>query len=61
MSYKVLLAIAAVLNLEIHQMDVKTAFLHGDIDEEIFVEQPEGLGNGTDQVCKFNKALYGLK
>ncbi len=61
MSYKALFAIAAALDLEIHQMDVKTAFLYGDIDEEIFVEQPEGLGNGSDQVCKLNKALYGLK
>lgn len=61
MSYKALFAIAAALDLEIHQMDVKTAFLYSDIDEEVYVEQPEGLDNGTDQVCKLNKALYGLK
>ena len=61
MSYKALFAIAAALDLEIHQMDVKTAFLYGDIDEEIYVEQPHELGDGTDRVCKLNKALYGLK
>lgn len=61
MSYKALFAIAAALDLEIHQMDVKTAFLYGDIDEEIYVEQPHELSDGTDRVCRLNKALYGLK
>ena len=61
MSYKALFAIAAALDLEIHQMDVKTAFLYGKVDEEIYVEQPTGLEDGTERVCKLNKALYGLK
>ena len=47
MSYKALFAIAAALDLEIEQMDVKTAFLYGDIVEEIFVEQPTDLDDGT--------------
>ena len=38
-----LIAIAAIHNLEIHQMDVKTTFLNGDLDEEIYMEQPEGF------------------
>lgn len=42
MSYKALFAIAAAFDLELEQMDVKTAFLNGDILEEIYVEQPEG-------------------
>jgi ATP-binding cassette subfamily B (MDR/TAP) protein 1 len=44
-------------------MDVKTAFLNGDLDEEIYMIQPEGfLARGRDnQVCKLQKALYGLK
>ena len=46
-------------------MDVKTAFLYGDIEEEVYVEFPEGtgikVGNTKDFVFKFNKALYGLK
>jgi hypothetical protein len=63
MSYKLLFAIAAANDLEIEQMDVKTAFLYGDIDVEVYVEQPEGFGEigKSDKVCKLNKALYGLK
>jgi len=61
MSYKALFAIAAALDLDIEQMDVKTAFLYGDIDEEIYVEQPHELSDGTGRVCRLNKALYGLK
>jgi hypothetical protein len=61
MSYKALLAIAAALDLEIEQMDVKTAFLYGYIDHEIYVEQPHHMTDGTTKVCKLRKALYGLK
>jgi Reverse transcriptase (RNA-dependent DNA polymerase)/GAG-pre-integrase domain len=61
MSYKALFAIAASLDLEIEQMDVKTAFLYGNIDETIYVEQPHGLTDGSNRVCRLNKALYGLK
>ncbi|KAL0388806.1 UNVERIFIED_CONTAM: Retrovirus-related Pol polyprotein from transposon TNT 1-94 [Sesamum radiatum] len=42
-SIRVLIAIAALYDLEIHQMDVKTAFLNGELDEEIYMEQPEGF------------------
>ncbi|RVW64853.1 Retrovirus-related Pol polyprotein from transposon TNT 1-94 [Vitis vinifera] len=57
------LAIAALRNLEIHQMDVKTAFLNGDLDEEIYMEQPEGFSapGQEKKVCKLVKSLYGLK
>lgn len=61
MSYKALFALAAALDLEIEQMDVKTAFLYGTIAEEIYVEQPLGMDDGTPRVCKLLKALYGLK
>ena len=47
-------------NLIIHQMDVKTAYLHALIDYEIFVEQPEGLKTNK-LVYRLNKSLYGLK
>ena len=40
-SIRMVLAIAALRNLEIHQMDVKTTFLNGDLDEEIYMEQPK--------------------
>jgi hypothetical protein len=61
MIYKALFAIAAALDLEIEQMDVKTAFLYGYIDHEIYVEQPHHMTDGTPRVCKLRKALYGLK
>ena len=61
MSYKALFAIAAALDLEIEQMDVKTAFLYGEVDHEIYVEQPHHTTDGTSRVCKLRKALYGLK
>ncbi|RVW31737.1 Retrovirus-related Pol polyprotein from transposon TNT 1-94 [Vitis vinifera] len=51
------------LDLEIQRMDVKTAFLHGDLDTEIYMEQLEGfvLKGKEDYVCKLKKSLYGLK
>ncbi|RYC76970.1 hypothetical protein BFJ63_vAg20155 [Fusarium oxysporum f. sp. narcissi] len=61
MTYKAIFAIAATLDLELGQMDVKTAFLYGKIDEEIYVEQPEGFDDGTERVWKLRNALYGLK
>lgn len=47
----------------LHQMDVKTAFLHGILQEEVFFEQPLGFEahDGKNHVCRLNKALYGLK
>ncbi|QHO13807.1 Retrovirus-related Pol polyprotein [Arachis hypogaea] len=62
-SIRVVLGLAASLNLEVEQLDVKTAFLHGDIDKEIYMEQPEGFEvKGKEHlVCKLKKSLYGLK
>lgn len=42
-SIRIILVIAALRNHEVHQMDIKTAFLNGDLDEEIYMEQPEGF------------------
>ena len=42
-SIRVALGLAARLNLEVEQLDVKTAFLHGDLEEEIYMQQPEGF------------------
>ncbi|KAL4271878.1 hypothetical protein GQ457_13G029750 [Hibiscus cannabinus] len=62
-SIRILLALVAQLNLELAQLDVKTAFLHGDLEEEIYMTQPEGYkdAGGKKWVCKLNKSLYGLK
>ena len=58
-----LIAIAALHNLEIHQMDVKKDFLNGDLNEEIYMDQPEGfISLGQEKkVCRLVKSLYGLK
>lgn len=63
MSYKALFAIAAAKDYEIEQMDVKTAFLYGELSQEepIYMEQPDGFTDGTDNVCLLLKALYGLR
>jgi hypothetical protein len=60
---RVILAIAAAMGLEIHQMDVKTAFLDGELDVEIYMEQPEGFVQKCQEhlVSKLKKSLYRLK
>ena len=62
-SIRMVLAIAALQNLEVHQMDVKTVFLNGDLDEEIYMEQPYGFiaPRQEKKVCRLVKSLYGLK
>ena len=62
-SIRMLIAIAALHNLDIHQMDVKTAFLNGDLEEEIYMSQPEGyvVPGKENKVCRLVKSLYGLK
>lgn len=61
MSYKAIFALAAAMDWDLEQMDVKTAFLYGDVQEEIYVRQPDGFNKDSSKVCKLNKALYGLK
>ncbi|GJV18870.1 zinc finger, CCHC-type containing protein [Tanacetum coccineum] len=60
---RLLLALAAIHNLVIHQMDVKIIFLNGDLDEEVYMKQPEGfvMPGNEHKVCKLVKSLYGLK
>ncbi|KAL0366815.1 UNVERIFIED_CONTAM: Retrovirus-related Pol polyprotein from transposon TNT 1-94 [Sesamum radiatum] len=60
---RVLIALASVFNLPIHQIDVKTTILYGEIDEKIYMDQLEGfVSHGNEhKVCKFVKSLYGLK
>ena len=58
-----MLAIANQLDLDIHQMDVKSAFLNGELNEDIYMKQPEGFVDETNpsKVCRLKKSLYGLK
>ena len=62
-SIRIMLAIAAYHDYEIWQMDVKTAFLNGFLEEEVYMSQLEGfvLETKTNQVCKLKKSIYGLK
>ncbi|KAE8683046.1 hypothetical protein F3Y22_tig00111220pilonHSYRG00128 [Hibiscus syriacus] len=60
---RVVLAMCATLNLHLEQLDVKTAFLHGNLEEEIYMLQPEGFEEKEKKnlVCRLNKSLYDLK
>jgi hypothetical protein len=60
MAFRTLFALAAYHDLEIDQMDVKTAFLNGQIIEDVYVEHPHGFGK-SGEVCRLLKGLYGLK
>jgi transposase InsO family protein len=62
-SIRALLSLAAYLDLELHQMDVHTAFLNGDLHHDIYMQQPEGFVVAGQErlVCKLQKSLYGLK
>lgn len=59
-SIRILIALASINKLIIHQMDVKTAFLNGDLEEEIYMDQPEGcvIPGNEQKVCKLIKSLY---
>lgn len=62
-SVRIMLALVAHFNWEMKQMDVTTAFLHGDLDYDIYMKQPEGYvdPNYPEHVCLLKKAIYGLK
>ena len=62
-SFRTIKALVAHFNFKLHQMDVKTAFLNGDIDETIYMVQPENFVSGDTKkmVCKLKKSIYGLK
>ena len=62
-SIRILLSIAAYFDYEIWQMDVKTAFLNGNLEESIYMMQPEGFvsPDQVQKVCKLQRSIYGLK
>ncbi|GKA52927.1 zinc finger, CCHC-type containing protein [Tanacetum coccineum] len=59
---RLLLDLAAIYNLVIHQMNVKTTFLNGDLDEDVYMKQPEGfvMSGNEHKLCKLVKSLYVL-
>jgi hypothetical protein len=56
-----ILAYACSKNIKVYQMDVKSVFLDGELEEEVYIEQPEGfqLSKNADYVCKLKNVLYG--
>ena len=62
-SVRFVIALASNNGLKLHQMDTTTAFLNGDLKEEVYMKQPDGfLANGQEHlVCRLRKSLYGLK
>ena len=58
---RTLIAVASVRQWHISQMDVKNAFLNGDLHEEVYMTPPPGVPHGPGEVCRLKKALYGLK
>ena len=62
-SIRTFFGIVSIPDLELEQLDVKTVFLHGELEEEIYMDHPEGfiVPGKEDHVCKLKRSLYGLK
>jgi hypothetical protein len=62
-SIRTILSLVAVEDLHLEQLDVKPTFLHGDLEEEIYMQQPQGyeVKGKENLVCRLKKSLYGLK
>ncbi len=58
---RTLVAYAVINGMLLHQVDVETAFLHGQLNEEIYMQQPEGFDDKSGRVCRLRRSLYGLK
>ncbi|GAQ93564.1 hypothetical protein KFL_016510020 [Klebsormidium nitens] len=60
--FRALLAVVAERDLELHQLDVKTAFFNGELEEEIYMQQPQGYEQGgLETVCRLERILYRLR
>ena len=62
-SVRLFISLAASYDWDLHQLDIKNVFLHGDLQEEVYMEQPPGFVTQGElgKVCRLQKSLYGLK
>ena len=59
-SYRIMIAIMIMMGLKAKIVDIETAFLHGDLEEEIYMDAPEGIGATEDEVVKLEQMIYGF-
>jgi hypothetical protein len=60
-SIRIIISLAAHLDWPLHQLDVKNAFLHGDLTEIVYMAQPPGFESKGECVCHLKKSIYGHK
>ena len=61
-SVRCFLAVVVAKGWELHQIDVNNTFLHGDLEEDVYMRMPPGFATrGQNKVCKLKKSLYGLR
>ena len=62
-SFRIIMVLVAHYDLELHQMDVKTTFLNGDLEKNVYMAQPKGfVVEGKERMgCHLQKSIYGLK
>jgi hypothetical protein len=60
-SFRIIMALVAHFDQELHQMEVKTALLNGDLEDKVYMKQPEGFDEDSKRACKLRKSIYGLK
>ena len=59
-SYRIMIAMMMSMGMKAKIVDIETAFLHGDLEEEIYMDAPEGIGATEDEVVKLEQTIYGL-